>query len=569
MLLCGHLKKRKHGLTGIVFCFLLFNWGCDPEYSDSATIIEDGAYVNALPVEKSWKSKDGAVSGHGLYNLLYAYQYVHDADFRMEATISLDKVDSTTAIFLLFNNHFGFDSKADEHDTPGNFFFYSPDLKRYERFDKARKHITPGRSFVFEVSRKDTLFEIAIDKTVVASIPLSWVSPPYEGYLAFRPWLNTIHVYDWRLEGKLSGFEKPEFVFQAGEADYACFRIPAIIKTKDNTLLAFAEGRRDECWSDSGDTDIVMKRSEDGGKTWSRLEIVWDDGPHACHAPTPIVDAVNQRVVLVASRSLGSDHFKKFRAGKNEDIRRAFVLHADLDGKNWSQPLEITQTAIPKNAWWFGPGPGSAIQLRSSPYRGRLAAGATYIEKETNDYYSMAIFSDDYGFSWQAGNPVPLEGGNESEIVEFPSGQLMINSRNYSLIDLAQKRGAGQVSYRIVALSEDGGLNWTDARRDSALIEPVCQASLLYVDAEGEKDDVLLFSNPPSAKERINLSVRASLDEGQTWPYLLRLYEGPSAYSDLVDLGNGEIGCLFECGNVHAYEGLAFRKYQMEEVKGS
>lgn len=563
MTLTKYLRKYGCGLIAAGFCVLLSSWGCGAQ---RVSVIKNGAYVNALPVENSWTSAHGAVSGHGLYHLLYAYQYVHDADFEMKATISLERIDSTTALFLLFNNHFGFDSKSDENDTAGNFFFYSPGRKKYVRFGKAREHITPGQPFTFEVTRKDTLFEITVNKTTVASIPLSWLTPPYEGYLAFRPWLNTIHVYDWTLTGDLSGFTQPDFVFQVGEAGYVCFRLPAILKTEDNVLLAFAEGRKRDCWSDGGDTDIVMKRSSDGGRTWGDLKVIWDDGANACHNPTPILDQVNERVVLLTSWSSETDHLKKHRTGKNENIRRAFTFYADLKGENWSMAREITHNAMADTSWWFSVGPGSGIQLKYGAHQGRLVAGAWYVEKATNDYYSLAVYSDDFGDTWQVGNPVPLEGGNESEIVEFTSGELMINSRNYSLLDLEEKRAPGEVSYRITALSQNGGMTWTHARRDSALIEPVCQASLHYVEDYSDHGGVLLFSNPPHARLREDLSVRASLDEGKSWPYILRIYEGPSAYSDLTDLDDGIFGCLFEGGNVWGYEGIIFQRHQLRKV---
>ncbi len=50
------------------------------------------------------------------------------------------------------------------------------------------------------------------------------------------------------------------YVFQQGTEGYSCFRIPAIIMTKSGELLAFAEGRKNDC-SDEGDIDLVMKRS--------------------------------------------------------------------------------------------------------------------------------------------------------------------------------------------------------------------------------------------------------------------------------------------------------------------
>ena len=59
-------------------------------------------------------------------------------------------------------------------------------------------------------------------------------------------------------------------VYTEGEAGYAGFRIPVIIRTGDGTLIAFAEARRHDK-RDNGDIDLVMRRSEDDGHTWGCL----------------------------------------------------------------------------------------------------------------------------------------------------------------------------------------------------------------------------------------------------------------------------------------------------------
>ena len=53
-------------------------------------------------------------------------------------------------------------------------------------------------------------------------------------------------------------------VFQKGQDGYACFRIPAIVQCKSGVILAFAEARKNSC-SDTGNIDLVVKRSENGG----------------------------------------------------------------------------------------------------------------------------------------------------------------------------------------------------------------------------------------------------------------------------------------------------------------
>jgi sialidase-1 len=47
---------------------------------------------------------------------------------------------------------------------------------------------------------------------------------------------------------------------------YNNYRIPSLIVTQKGILLAFCEGREA---GDAGDINILLKRTEDNGKTWS------------------------------------------------------------------------------------------------------------------------------------------------------------------------------------------------------------------------------------------------------------------------------------------------------------
>ncbi len=137
----------------------------------------------------------------------------------------------------------------------------------------------------------------------------------------------------------------------------------------------------------------------------------------------------------------------------------------------------------------------------------------------------------------------------------------MINMRNYwGRTAKVPERGG----MRAVAWSEDGGRSWSKLRFEKALPEPVCQASFLrYSRKDGGGRSRLLFSNPPSAKSRVNMTVRLSYDEGETWPIAKRLHAGPSAYSSLAVLADGNIGCLYEAGNENAYQWIRFARFSL------
>ena len=62
-------------------------------------------------------------------------------------------------------------------------------------------------------------------------------------------------------------------LFVKGSEGYHTFRVPSIVVTTDGTLLAVCEGRKLDP-HDSGDIDIVLKRSEDSGESWSTMQVL-------------------------------------------------------------------------------------------------------------------------------------------------------------------------------------------------------------------------------------------------------------------------------------------------------
>lgn len=344
--------------------------------------------------------------------------------------------------------------------------------------------------------------------------------------------------------------------FAGGKDGYHTYRIPALAVSSKGTILAFCEGRRNSS-GDSGNIDLLLKRSTDHGKTWSAQQVVWDDGPNTCGNPCAVVDKATGTIFVLSTWNRGDDHEGAIIARTSKDTRRVFVLRSDDDGLTWSKPVEITD-AVKKPAWtWYATGPGSGIQLENGPHQGRLVIPCDHIEAETKHYYSHILFSDDHGATWQLGGRTPEHQVNECAVVELAGGKIMLNMRNYNRTNRARQ----------TAISDDGGLTWRDQRHDPALIEPICQAAIERVrwPAAG-KPGMMVFSNPASTTDRVNMTVRASIDDGKTWPVCKALRPGPSGYSDLAVLPNGNIGCLYEGGQKSIAESIIFETIAVEDL---
>lgn len=345
------------------------------------------------------------------------------------------------------------------------------------------------------------------------------------------------------------------FLFKSGTEGYNTFRIPAIITTTRGTILAFAEGRKKSS-SDAGNIDLVMKRSEDNGETWSELQIVWDEDDNTCGNPSPVVDRSTGNIFLLSTWNLGTDREPEIIKGTSKDTRRVFVLVSADDGKTWTSPKEITDLVKPGNWTWYATGPCHGIQIENRRYRGRLIIPCDHIESGTEKYYSHVIFSDDHGKTWNPGGTTPGDQVNECSVAELSNGRLILNMRNYDRSNHC----------RMISLSDDGGITWGPVFPDSVLIEPICQGSLLGFPFKGRTRGSLLFSNPADEKQRRNLSLRQSFDNGKTWPGKWVLYPGPAAYSDIALLQEGKVACLFEAGYSSPYEGIVFKKVPINDL---
>jgi sialidase-1 len=350
--------------------------------------------------------------------------------------------------------------------------------------------------------------------------------------------------------------EEPRFteVYQAGEAGYHTFRIPSLIAARNGTLLAFAEARREGA-ADAGDIDLVVKRSRDGGRTWSAPQVVGDNGPNTFGNPCPVLDRTTGTIWLATTQNRGLDRERDIIAGTSLGTRTVWVLKSADDGDTWSAPVEIT-TSVKRDGWtWYATGPGVGMQTKA----GRLVIPANHAEAGTAVHRSHIVYSDDGGAHWTLGASAGA-GTNESQIVELADGRLLLNMRNHP---------PKPENFRLVATSADGGRTLSEATADRALIEPPAQASLIAVRDEAAADrQRLIFANPASTK-RERLTVRVSEDDGRTWPVARVVHEGPAAYSSLAALADGAIALLFERGDRTPYERITFARLTRQWLAAS
>lgn len=513
---------------------------------DRRIFVEEGEAIDVLEIGEAWTRDEGFMECQGINNHLYAGAGLGSGDFRVQARLSLKAFDSTAASFFLNNDLFGFDGRGRK------FFVQGPLYGRTEFVADATEWIMAGDPFDFEVVRKGSFLTFLINGEEVCR--RKYHKGPV-GIYGFRPWRGGLKMYAFSASGRFEEELPFQAVYVGGEDGYHTYRIPSLLVTSKGTLLAFCEGRK-KGRSDSGDIDLLLKRSTDGGETWSGQKVIWDDGPNTCGNPCAVEDRVTGVIWLLLTWNLGGDHESKIVDGTSEDTRRVFVTFSEDDGSTWAKPEEITD-AVKKDEWsWYATGPGVGIQLLCEPKKGRLIIPCDHKRKgDQVSYHSHIIYSEDHGDTWKLGGSTQ-DGSNECQVIERGDGVLLLNMR--------RARTANE-PYRKVAASGDGGESWSKTGYDYALIDPRCQGSLIRcASSPGFGQPFLLFSNVGNTKRRSALTIRLSWDEGWSWPIAKVLHAGPSAYSCLTALPNGRFACLFEAGESHPYEKIVFAPFSLD-----
>ncbi len=328
--------------------------------------------------------------------------------------------------------------------------------------------------------------------------------------------------------------------------DYPVYRIPALTVSNRGTLIAAYDGR--PTMADlPGNLVVLVRRSEDGGRTWLPRQVVRAaPAPMGFGDPSLLVDRVTGRIFLFYSASVRQG-FWGSATGSDEadpDVQQAEVSWSDDDGLSWTHRRITASIKDPSWAGMFASS-GQGIQLRQGPHAGRLVQ--QYVIRHDAKHYAASAYSDDHGATWQMGEPIG-PGMDENKTVELSDGRVMLNSR--------------ASPYRLVAWSADGGYHYTGLRPDSQLVDPANNGAIIRAHPNAERGTPhsrrLLMSHTAHPTERRNLVVQRSCDDGRTWVVARVVEPGAAAYSSLVSLPGGDVGVLYERGE---YEHITFYRY--------
>ena len=353
-----------------------------------------------------------------------------------------------------------------------------------------------------------------------------------------------------------------------GEDGVDTYRIPGLATSRKGTVMSVYDARRASSRDLQGDIDIVLNRSVDGGRHWEPMQVVldmkeWGGLPQKFNGVSDasilvddrsenifiaglwmhgVLDERGQPIMPLDAASNAWNHQWRNRGSQpGYDVRHTsqfLISQSTDDGLTWSAPVNIT--GIKDSSWWlFAPAPGRGITLDDGtlvfPTQGRDSVGRSF---------SNITFSRDGGKTWHTSRPAMFN-TTECQAVQRSDGSIMLNMRhNANRIDTGMSNGRG------VAITYDLGGSWIEHQTSRhALREPTCMAGFHRHEMGRGKRSMLLFSNPNAEKLRTHMTIKASFDDGETWPasHWLLLDEFKSrGYSCLTSINRKTIGILYE-----------------------
>ena len=365
------------------------------------------------------------------------------------------------------------------------------------------------------------------------------------------------------------------------------YRIPGITTSKNGTLLAVYDMRRESSRDLQGHMDIGLSRSLDGGNTWLPMQVAidmkeWGGLPQkfngvsdACILSDDKTGAIyiaglwmhgvldkNGKWIegLTDSSKAWNHQWREKGSQPGFDVKQSsqFLIVKSIDeGKTWSEPINLTKMCKKEEWWLWAPGPGHGITLNDGtlvfPTQGRDKNGRPF---------SNITYSKDGGVNWHTSAAADTGSTTESMAVQLSNGDIMLNMRAN---ENAYRKGDN--NGRAMAVTNDLGKTWVShAASRRVLNEPVCMASTHkhnYV-KNGKPASVLLFSNPNTKTGRNHMTIKMSFDDGLTWPeknWILLDEWNSFGYSCITSVDKDTIGILYEGSGAHmVFQQLSFRK---------
>ena len=354
--------------------------------------------------------------------------------------------------------------------------------------------------------------------------------------------------------------------------DQYSYRIPAIARTGNNTLVAVSDYRHnlDDIGRDNHGTgtkriDLVMRTSNDNGATWSATRtIAAGDNSKTGSYLRAFGDAAiaaygNNILVMAAAGDV------LYTAGTTSNPNRMARIYSTDNGENWTIEEMTTKmysqstSLIPSaGSAFFGSGKLAVDENFNNTGKARIY-GALLVRIGSNNYNNFAVFSDDLGATWKilgGDNTNPIASGDEPKIEILPNGQILLSARRgggrvFRVFTYGDDKANGAGSWGNAAVNGcgNGGSNATNGEiicLNAKKIDGTAVKLLLQSQPQGgsnqyDRNNVTIWYKEVSAAETYTSATIAS-----DWTQGKQVSTLKSAYSAMCLQENGKIAFFFE-----------------------
>ena len=448
-----------------------------------------------------------------------------------------------------------YDLSADPHEWTD----LSNDTKHTEAKRRLRTALKEWQADTRDpISDREKLSMLMIENDAVFKAGRRW---PEEGwqYLKYLAPRESTSLPIFR-----AGSDKP------GAHKYENYREPVVVRTSSGRLIVGVQAGNRLSWPERSGQDLVIRTSDDNGKTWSPMIVAAEHGDYSCQCHGLVYDEQINRVLFLYTvynwnyKTIGKGRGGKYTKPVYEKLAvsgkpfvTSYLVHSDDEGLTWSKPLDITKQ-VGKQAH-FGASEGRQVTL--GKHQGRLLIAGSRMDLDGKGSITAkhpgVWKSDDHGKTWTL-SMIPLDSevatprnaSSEARITELHDGRLLYNERT---------RNTG----RHLAWSKDGGETWTRTRQSTDLRVTQCNGSMVTLhDADGRLTSKVLFSIPSPGGRSEGL-VCVSHNGGKTWPKTKQVTQGFFAYSALIQLDLKTIGLFYE---TNRYKDIRFVALPLKNI---
>lgn len=318
-------------------------------------------------------------------------------------------------------------------------------------------------------------------------------------------------------------------LFRPGDYDSRNYRIPAVIVARDGSVVTMTDKRKNNDGDLPQDIDVVCRRSEDYGATWSEPVTIAEGSGYRRGFGDAALALTNDDNGIICV-FVGGEGFWQSRPDNTIKTYKSTSLDG---GRTWTEPEDITHFIYGSlcsdsvRRHWRGAFCASGNGLLTS--KGRIMFVAAVHENHEWVAANYVIYSDDNGATWEVSGRAS-SGGDEAKVVELKNGDILMSIRHQG--------------NRLYNISHDGGITWNDTVAEwHDLVGPACNGDIIPYHANGKR---LLLHSLPASNERENVAVYISENEGLTWNYKKIIVPYFSAYSSLCVLPDNTIGLYTE-----------------------